>query len=176
MKTALFGSAFNPPTLGHLDAIQYTLEQGYEQVWLVPSWQHAFGKAMLDYHLRLAMLQEFVSDIALENVSIYDVEPNIAQPGKPVYTWDVLNYLQSQYPAHQFGFVIGPDNQANWHKFHKASEIQARWQLVTVPERRAIRSTQVRNALASEAPITNLVTPSVREFIKTNQLYSKQTP
>lgn len=173
MKTAIFGSAFNPPTLGHLDAIQSTLEQDYEQVWLVPSWQHAFGKSMLEYSVRLKMLQRFVSDFAAGNVSICDVEPHIAQPGVPVYTWDVLNHLQSEYPSRQFGFVIGPDNLANWHKFHKATEIQARWPLVTVPERRAIRSTHVRNALATDKLIDNLVTPSVRDFIETNQLYRK---
>ena len=45
MNVAIFGSAFDPPTLGHADAVQFLLEtKKFDQVWLVPSFRHAFAK------------------------------------------------------------------------------------------------------------------------------------
>ncbi len=171
MKIAIFGSAFNPPTLGHCDAINYVLEQGYEQVWLVPSFQHAFGKQMLCYEARLNLLNAFQEDLANPAVKVCAVEQHIARDEQPVYTWDVLNHLQQTHPESEFAFVIGPDNQVNWHKFYKADEITQRWQVIAVPERQAIRSTLVRQAINENRPIAQLVTPSVANLIITKKHY-----
>lgn len=171
MKVAVFGSAFNPPTLGHLDAINYVLQQGFDQVWLVPSFQHAFGKQMLDYDARLKLLNAFHHDIANPNVHICAIEKQIAQADKPVFTWDVLTHLQNSHPEHCFAFVIGPDNQANWHKFYKAEEITQQWQLIAVPEREAIRSTLVRTAIADGSSISQLVTEGVANIIYNSNYY-----
>ena len=172
MKIAVFGSAFNPPTLGHADAIQYLQEtHHFDEIWLVPSYKHAFAKTMLKYDLRVSMLHEFVAD--LDNLSIKSVaiEDRVAADDKPVFTWDLLNYVQKMDPQHKFSFVMGPDNKANWHKFYKAEEIQQKWQLVVVPERQNIRSSIVRSAIENETDISELVTPSVASFITERNLY-----
>ncbi|BDX05913.1 nicotinate-nicotinamide nucleotide adenylyltransferase [Planctobacterium marinum] len=171
MNIAIFGSAFNPPTIGHLDAIEFVLQRDIDEVWLVPSYSHAFGKVMLDYEVRLAMLNRFVTDIAQIPVKIQAIEQTIAKEGRPVYTWDLLSHLQTTHPKHQFSFVIGPDNQANWHKFYKAQDIQNHWQLLLVPERKPMRSTLVREACEQGKSITGMVTSSVEAFIKQKELY-----
>lgn len=176
MHIAIFGSAFNPPTLGHADAIEFLLEkQQFQEIWLVPSYKHAFAKDMLDYDIRVAMLDAFVSDLQIPAVKTHAIEHLIAQDDNPVYTWDLLSYLQQQHSkSMQFSFAIGPDNKANWHKFYKAQEIQQQWELVTVPERKTIRSTLVRNALQTGGSVDELISPSVRDFIYSQRLF--QTP
>ncbi|MDF4536048.1 nicotinate-nicotinamide nucleotide adenylyltransferase, partial [Vibrio parahaemolyticus] len=49
-KIAVFGSAFNPPTLGHKSIIDSLGH--FDLILLVPSIAHAWGKTMLDYELR----------------------------------------------------------------------------------------------------------------------------
>lgn len=172
MKIAVFGSAFNPPTLGHADAIKFLQETyNFDEIWLVPSYKHAFSKAMLDYDLRVSMLHEFTTDLDNESIKPFAIENKIALGDKPVFTWDLLSYLQNKYQQYQFSFVMGPDNKANWHKFHKAQEIQQNWQLIVVPERQKIRSSIVRSAIENNTDISELVTPSVAGFIANRYLY-----
>ncbi|EAZ99786.1 hypothetical protein [Marinobacter sp. ELB17] len=59
----ILGSAFNPPTRGHLDAIRQALDVR-DEVWLVPSIDHFFGKAMLPFPIRWQMWPLFTVDIA----------------------------------------------------------------------------------------------------------------
>ncbi|HIB77351.1 MAG TPA: hypothetical protein EYO58_06995 [Flavobacteriales bacterium] len=40
---AVFGSAFNPPHLGHMDVVRQCLSH-VDQVLIVPSARHPFGK------------------------------------------------------------------------------------------------------------------------------------
>lgn len=173
MNIAIFGSAFNPPTLGHADAIASLLESGkFQQIWLIPSFKHAFAKEMLAYETRVSLLQKFVNDLDTTAVLSRPIEHIISDGDNPVYTWDVLNYLQQQYgEAMNFSFVMGPDNQANWHKFYKAEEVAQRWELVVVPERKAIRSSLVREAIKQGQPIDELVSPSVLAHLLEQSLY-----
>ncbi len=46
-KIAIFGSAFNPPSLGHKSVIESLSH--FDLVLLEPSIAHAWGKNMLDY-------------------------------------------------------------------------------------------------------------------------------
>ena len=174
MKVAVFGSAFNPPTKGHLDAIDFVLnhENSYERVVLIPSFQHAFAKSMIEYDHRVALLDAFVGDIQRPQVEALAIEHMIATGEKPVYTYDVLNHLQHiLFPDAELSFVIGPDNLANWNKFYKAEEITNKWDLLAVPERKAIRSTMVREALANGQSVDDWVTPSVASYLKEHNLY-----
>lgn len=173
MKTAVFGSAFNPPTRGHLDAIEYVLNHDdVERVLLIPSYQHAFAKSMIAYDHRVALLQAFVEDIADSRVQAYPVEHLIAEDDKPVYTFDVLSHLENTASGNgELTFIMGPDNQANWSKFYKAAEIEQRWGVFVVPERKPVRSTMVRNALSAGEGVDHLVTPSVAAYLQEHSLY-----
>lgn len=170
---AIFGSAFNPPTLGHADAINYLLQTDkFDLIYLVPSYSHAFAKQMLDYTIRTEMLNAFVSDLKLENVKTLSVEHEIAAPNTPVYTYDLLTYLsETTLKAAQLTFVIGPDNQENWHKFYKSDAIVKKWGLCVVPERKKVRSSLVRSALTEQKPVSDMLTHSVEQIINSRQLY-----
>ncbi|MEG3767394.1 nicotinate-nicotinamide nucleotide adenylyltransferase [Alteromonas sp. 14N.309.X.WAT.G.H12] len=174
MNIAIFGSAFNPPTRGHLDAVQSVLnhENRFDRVLLIPAYQHAFAKSMIAYPHRVALTDAFVRDINDSRVQAMSVEHLIAKDDTPVYTFDVLSYLHDNgYSDDTLSFVMGPDNKANWSKFYKADEITRRWNVVVVPENVPVRSTMVRNAVSKNQDISALVTPSVADYLNTHAVY-----
>ena len=174
-KVAIIGSAFNPPTLGHKNVIEQVLASplGFKQVMLIPSYQHAFGKEMADYEHRCQMLELFVQDINEPKVTALCIEPQVQQsPNQPVFTYDVLAYIEQHITQHsELYFVIGPDNLANWNKFYKAEEVTQRWSLFCAEEQHQIRSTLVRNALTTNQPTEQWLTPRVQAFLTQHQLY-----
>lgn len=153
LKIGVFGSAFDPPTLGHLDVLQQAAEH-HDRILLVPSASHAFGKQSQPFEVRLEMLRLFVkeADVACP-LDVCDLEQQLlaSNPKHPVYTCDLLEALESHYQkAHQgiqLSFIRGPDNARpeTWSRFYKAHEIEARWSIFTARERVGIRSSQVRS-------------------------------
>lgn len=175
MKIVVFGSAFNPPTRGHEDAIRYVLDNisDVSRVFLVPSYKHAFAKPMLDYETRVVMLNAFVQDLNDERVQAKAIEHQIASSDKPVFTYDLLSHLQETIGNDdELYFVIGPDNARNWESFYNADLIKKKWNLITVPERKAIRSTLVRNRLMDGEDISGLLTPLVNTYLENNSVYA----
>ena len=66
---------------------------------------------------------------------------------------------------------MGPDNQKNWHKFYRAEEVEQRFGTLVVPERVAVRSTLVREAIAAGKDIGQWVPEVVAHYIKEQKLY-----
>lgn len=166
----VFGSAFNPPSRGHLDAIEQALAQ-CEAVWLVPAIDHAFGKEMLDFELRWAMLQAFVTDIGDPRVQPCRIEAELWDAQHPVYTCQVMRALQERHPDQDFAFLCGPDNWAAFDRFAGAEEIRRRWPVIVLAERQAIRSTQIRLGHRAGQDISAWVTPRVATFLTRQRLY-----
>ena len=173
-RIAVMGSAFNPPSLGHHDVIAQALKQ-CDQVWLVPAFRHAWGKSMAAYQQRCEMVDLFVQDIADPNVSLHAIEHDIATD-KPVYSYDLLAALQTHLPPDdQLLLVIGPDNAASFDRFHRASEIQQRWQLLVVKERVSVRSTKIRAALQQHQSISGMTTPRVADYLSKHPVYGENS-
>ncbi|MBX2857678.1 MAG: adenylyltransferase/cytidyltransferase family protein [Cellvibrionaceae bacterium] len=177
---AVFGSAFNPPHLGHADVIQQVLQHS-SQLVLVPCFQHAFAKKMMPFEFRLEMLSAMLSDLNIAHlVKVSQIEREIAhrqrRPGEalpPVYTFQVLEALERELGSSQLVFVVGPDNARpeTWSRFYKADEISQRWQIWPAQERLPIRSTAIRRKLANnEALDTAHCTQGVIQLLKGYQL------
>ena len=184
IKTGVFGSAFNPPTLGHQDVLCQAAVH-FDRILLVPSASHAFSKKLLPFAQRVTMLECFLKDVIvsgceLELCTLEETLLNNA-PDKPVYTFDLMEALEQQYGQEvELGFIRGPDNAdpAVWNCFYKAGDIEQRWQLFTARERRSIRSSLVRSLTASATSDDNrkkvlddLLHPSVRDYVLLNKLY-----
>lgn len=173
-RIAVMGSAFNPPSLGHQDVIVQALKQ-CDQVWLVPAFRHAWGKKMAAYQQRCEMVDLFVQDIADARVRLCAFEHDIATD-KPVYSYDLLAALQTRIQADdQLLLVIGPDNAASFDKFHRAAEIQQRWQLLVVKERVSMRSTKIRAALQQHQSIAGMTTARVADYLSTHSVYDESS-
>ncbi|GAA3939454.1 nicotinate-nicotinamide nucleotide adenylyltransferase [Litoribacillus peritrichatus] len=176
----VFGSAFNPPTLGHKSAIQQAALQ-CDKIILVPSASHAFGKKMLAYDLRLQLLKHFISDIQPDvpcPLEVSTIESQMIAAGyQPIYTFDVLQQLENKLNTDQLKFILGPDNAApsTWGKFYKSQEIDQNWGKIECNEAVKIRSTNLRDAVKAgntEAQLWNFTTPGVARFICDNGLYN----
>lgn len=166
---AVFGSAFNPPSLGHKSVIESLTH--FDKVLLVPSIAHAWGKVMLDYALRCELVDAFIDDLSLPNVERSPIEESLLSQDGGVTTFAVLQALEAQYPNAHLTFVMGPDNLLNFAKFYNAEEILTRWSVLSCPEKVAIRSTDIRNALQDKSPIFHLTTEKVNRILSKKAYY-----
>ncbi|WP_139684325.1 nicotinate-nicotinamide nucleotide adenylyltransferase [Vibrio tasmaniensis] len=169
-KIAIFGSAFNPPSLGHKSVIDSLAH--FDKILLVPSIAHAWGKEMLDFDTRCQLVNVFISDLSLDQVELSLIEKSLFTPGESVTTYAVLSELQKLHRDAQLTFVIGPDNFFKFSSFHKADEITERWSVMACPEKVKIRSTDIRNALISGSDIAKLSTKSVTKILQDSGLYT----
>ncbi|WP_016798874.1 nicotinate-nicotinamide nucleotide adenylyltransferase [Vibrio cyclitrophicus] len=169
-KIAIFGSAFNPPSLGHKSVIDSLSH--FDKILLVPSIAHAWGKEMLDFDTRCQLVEAFISDLLLDQVELSLVEKGLFTPGESVTTYAVLSQLQKQHPEAELTFVIGPDNFFKFSSFYKSDEITERWSVMACPEKVKIRSTDIRHALQNGSNVAKLSTKSVTRILQDSELYT----
>ncbi|ARV74849.1 nicotinate-nicotinamide nucleotide adenylyltransferase [Vibrio campbellii] len=170
-KIAVFGSAFNPPSLGHKSVIESLSH--FDLVLLEPSIAHAWGKNMLDYPIRCKLVDAFIKDMGLSNVQRSDLEQALYQPGQSVTTFALLEKIQEIHTQADITFVIGPDNFFKFAKFYRAEEIMERWAVMACPEKVNIRSTDIRIALVEGKDISAFTTPTVNKMLISEGLYKK---
>jgi len=168
-KIAVFGSAFNPPSLGHKSVIDSL--NHFDHILLVPSISHAWGKDMLDYDIRCQLIEAFIKDIGSSKVELSKVEQELVTPGNSVTTYAVLTKIGDLFPESDITFVIGPDNLFNFDKFYKSEEILQKWSIMVCPEKVPVRSTEIRRRLSENADISDLTTPSVERLLQQLKVY-----
>jgi nicotinate-nucleotide adenylyltransferase len=179
---AVFGSAFNPVHYGHLDVLEQ-IRNRYDEIWLVPSYCHAFDKRMAPYADRLHMTGLAAQSIEagdFPQLVVSDLERKLAElkpEGSPIYTFDLLAAIEQQLgDAVELSFVVGPDNARPevWRKFHRADEILKRWSRIVVEERLPVRSTAIRKALIeNDAGVGQWLPNPVHQYIVTRRLYTE---
>jgi len=152
---AVFGSAFNPPHLGHMDVIRQCLPQ-VDQVLLIPSARHPFGKKMASFELRLKMvriiLQETLNNP--ENIILSSIENTLKHStNHPIYSHTLLCSLLadnlSRGTQAEYRLVLGPDNlkRQNWSRFFRFREIDQQFGVLAVNQRLSVRSSPLRQQL-----------------------------
>lgn len=182
ITVAVLGSAMNPPHLGHLDAIEQLLRQA-DEVLVVPSAAHAFGKPMAAYSARLDMARLLAArSTHPDRVKVADIEAQMLAeaPDMPVYTYDLLSRLDRMEQRANVRYVcaVGPDNAREevWNRFHRAGEILERFGRVVVEDRLSVRSSAIRAALgARRANLSGMTTPEVAQYIGMHHLYRTKT-
>lgn len=127
-RVALFGGAFNPPHLAHLFTVQYLLSrEDVDEVWVMPSARHAFGKEMASFEHRVNLLRECFAHTP--GVMLCLVENERGLSGK---TFDTLVALSERSPDLEFSLVIGADNLTESHRWHRFNELVARWRVIAL--------------------------------------------
>lgn len=168
---AIFGSAFNPPSLGHKSVIERLTH--FDKVILLPSFSHAWGKQMLDYDARCELVTVFIEDLSQDNLELSTLERDIAVGDEAITTFAVLEAFEKHFPQANLTFVVGPDNFLHFGKFYKADEITQRWQVLACPETVKVRSTQIREEIVNSREISHLTTNSVAKMLCDNEWYAK---
>lgn len=167
---AVFGSAFNPPSLGHKSVLERL--QHFDRVLLLPSYSHAWGKAMIDYGARCELVEAFIEDLGFSNLELCRLEEEIAVGNESVTTYAVLEELQKRLPDAELTFVVGPDNFLNFGKFYKSDEILNKWQILACPEVVKVRSTIIRENIVNNRSISHLTTERVARMLTDKLHYS----
>jgi nicotinate-nucleotide adenylyltransferase len=166
-NVAIYGGSFDPPHCGHLLAITYlSAVAGVDEVWILPAYNHAFGKKLTPFEIRMEMVQAMVADLDPEFFKVKGVEKDVGTG----FTLDVVRHLYATHPDHTFRVVLGSDilfTTEKWANFAElctlASPIvleRAGYLLpperypknsMTLPLKLAeVSSTEIRNQLATD--------------------------
>lgn len=174
MKTvALLGGSFNPPHVGHLMAAVYVrATRAVDEVWLVPAFNHPFGKALASFDDRVRMCEAMARDCD-GWLRVSRAESEVGKEGRTI---ELLEWLIPRHPEVRFEFVIGSDILADLPKWKAWDRIQSLVTIVVLnraghpaegalgPPLAEVSSTEIRRALAAGEPPTELVPRAVLEI------------
>lgn len=175
---SLFGGSFNPPHVVHGMVCLYLLHTGADEVWLIPTWRHAFAKELAPFEDRMAMARQLVAPLGAR-ARVLDIE---AHRDGPSYTVDTVRQLRAAHPDLDFEWVVGSDILDEIHRWKEADLLRTlvRFRVVfrgghrpgmegpVFPE---VSSTEIREALRRGEGHRGLLPWAVWEHIHTRGLY-----
>ena len=186
MRVALFGGSFNPPHVAHQMVGLYVLETApVDQLWLIPCYQHAFGKVLAPFEDRLHMCQLATAALG-PRAAVSDIEREIAQPSRTLVT---ARALMARHPEHVFSLVLGADLVGEIDSWYGAVELRRTLRLLVVGRSGApatnqpdgvampaVSSTEIRQALAGGKSVQGLVPRTVLDYIYQRGLFDAREP
>lgn len=185
MRVALLGGSFNPPHVGHLLAAHYVrATQAVDELWLMPSYRHPFGKALTDFEHRLRMCELLCVD-ASGWLKASAVEREVGGEGRTV---DTLSFLTTRYPEVAFSLVIGSDileDLPHWKDFDKIERMARVLVLHRAgypaphalgPPLAEVSSTRIREQLMRQELPYDCVPRTVLEYLQAQGLYGFSVP
>lgn len=201
-RVAILGGAFDPITRGHEEVAKFVLNCSkiFDYVWLMPCYNHLYGKKMVRPRHRLEMCELVThSD---NRISVFPFEITNHLGGETYKTIKMLldSELASMY---DFSLIIGQDNANSFDKWVNFTHLEKMIRFVVVPRKGEdrdervdwylkaphiymspdnpiprISSTEIRHALKhkkdkrSKEVLLNNINPLVLEYIEKNSLYS----
>jgi len=122
---AILGGSFNPPHVAHLMAAYWALAtQDVAEVWLLPAYQHPFGKALAPFEDRVRMCE--LSARAIRGVAVCSAESELADDPLVGKTARTLEHLHAKHPDHLFTLVVGADilpDTDKWYRWERVKEL-----------------------------------------------------
>jgi len=133
-KIALLGGAFDPITKGHIEVAQFVLNTSgqFDEVWLVPAYNHMYNKKMTPYEDRFRMC-ELAAEVD-GRIKVFDYEKKKNLAGE---TYHLLKTLLNDpdYENYNFSFIIGLDNALTFDKWVNYEELERMSRFVIVPRK-----------------------------------------
>jgi nicotinate-nucleotide adenylyltransferase len=163
-------------------AAYWVLEtQDVSEVWLLPTFRHAFGKDLAPWPDRVRMCE--LAARAVRGLHVCTAEAELeGDPlvGKTVRT---LEHLAAKHPTYVFSLVVGADVLAEAHKWYRWDRVRALARIVVVgrqghaevagPSLPAISSTEIRARVARGEDVSALVPRRVLAYLRERGLYRK---
>jgi nicotinate-nucleotide adenylyltransferase len=182
-RIALLGGSFNPPHVAHVMAAWWVLAtEDVDEVWLLPTYKHAFGKELAPFEDRVAMCRLAVK--GLRGVKVSSVEKALAKDPLVGKTVRVLELLRERHPRTRFALVVGTDILREVSKWYRWEDIQRLADVIVVgregypqgappgaPLLPRISSTEIRERLARGEDVRGLVGKGVEEYARRKRLY-----
>jgi len=185
MRVGLYFGSFNPLHVGHLQVARYFRDiDAFDAVWFVPSPlnPHKSEETLVPANLRLAWVKTALAQET--DLQCCDIEFGL---GLPSYTHRTVKHLQALHPEHQFSLIMGADNLLHFHKWHHAEDLAiicplyvyarpgynkpqnpmpfgAQWHDAPLLH---ISATEIRDKLANNEPINELVPSSILTEVET---------
>lgn len=102
---AVLGTAADPPTIAH-QQLMCLARPHFDEVWVMPTYKHMFGKQMTDPFHRHRMCMLMVDAMGpWAKASDFEIKNRLELP-----TLGVFEKLNEAYPNHRFHLMIGMDN------------------------------------------------------------------
>jgi nicotinate-nucleotide adenylyltransferase len=168
MNILLFGGSFNPPHLGHDIVIHQAFEliKHIEELWLLPTYNHAFGKDLAPAADRLEMCQLLIHNS--KKTKICSIEIDHQTSGS---TYETQKLLKREYPDHNFSFLMGSDQLPEFHKWNNHQQLLNEMPFYVYPRGSHRHDVTYPNMTLLESPtqiITNISSTLIRNRIKHN--------
>lgn len=133
-KVALLGGGFNPITNGHIEIAKYVLNTSgkFDEVWLVPAYNHMYNKKMEAYEDRFKMCE--LASESDSRIKVFDYEKKKNLAGE---TYHLLKTLMNDpdYENYNFSFIIGLDNANTFDKWVNYEKLERMSRFVIVPRK-----------------------------------------
>jgi nicotinate-nucleotide adenylyltransferase len=184
MAIALFGGSFNPPHAAHQLVALYVLEtQDVDALWLVPTFNHPFGKPLAAYEHRVAMCELAVAPLGARARVDRSEEALARRPDFVASrTLDLIEMYEALRPGERFRLVIGSDILGETSKWHRWDEVARRAPPIVLarpghpggdgPVMPDVSATRVRELLAARDPAVSALVPrTVLSYIDRHGLF-----
>ena len=167
MKIALFGGAFDPPHIGHVQIVAHLLQKGFDQVWVIPCWRHPFGKKTASFWDRWRFCRAAFRPLG-RRVKLKDVERRLRQDHS--WTYLTVRYLKKKYPADDFTLAVGQDNYEQRREWFEIEKLEKIVSFLSIPRGVGsfiadISSSAVREKMKNGEDVTAFLPPAVCRLI-----------
>ncbi len=126
----VFGGTFDPPHLGHAEAIQGVFDEpGIARLWVLPSGCPVGKTPTLPANVRLNLAELALGKLPVPgSIEVLDTEVRWSEsrPGETSTTWKVLPELERRAQGEPLAWVIGTDQLASLHRWDRFPEVLSR--------------------------------------------------
>lgn len=135
-RVGILGGTFNPPHVGHALLAQAMLAtEGIEQLWVIPVFEHPFGKSSARFEDRMEMCRRAFARLG-SAVQVVPIERDLPQPS---YTVQTLSALHAVRPGIKPTLVIGSDIVPELPRWRDPERLPQLSRIVVVPRQGAPR-------------------------------------
>lgn len=127
---AVFGGAFNPITKGHIETAQFILNVGFDEIWLMPCYNHMAGKSLVPAEDRLEMCKLAAKVDGRIKVSDYEIKCQLS--GESYHLAKMLLSEVEFKDRYDFSIAIGMDNALQLDKWAMSAELEKLIRFVVV--------------------------------------------
>ena len=196
-KIGILGGTLDPIHNGHMSMAECAKNQlNLDKVIIMPTPNppHKNAKNISDANIRLWMVK-----IAIENIDYLEYSDFEMKREGIIYTSETLELFIKENPESEIYFIMGADSLLSIETWHKPEKIFKQCNVVVVDRDNSdekitkqisyleqkyeariiylnmpmvdISSTNIKERIRNNAPITNLVPKKVEEYILQNKLY-----
>ncbi|MCL1882066.1 MAG: nicotinate (nicotinamide) nucleotide adenylyltransferase [Oscillospiraceae bacterium] len=126
-KIAIFGGAFDPPHMGHINLVKSVVNQlKCDKILIIPTGNPPHKETMSSFALRFELAKAAFANVP--NCEISDIE----NTPEYSYTADTLKKLHQTYPDSEFTLIIGSDMVEKFHKWVRYEQVLEQCSVVAV--------------------------------------------